>query len=305
MKKQGPPEPLSEAHYAKLKRKAGLPVEAAAAPESKKRRTAKQPPQKANAAAPKGKGNQAKANGAKAAPAQINAKKEGKRNPKAKVPEPAPESSDDDDMEDLDDDEFSDLDGDEEGGATLGDDFLGSDDSVFDSDQEQDEQQERNKHMFSDDEDDDDGEEALTAANIEGLSRKIEQQAAEEAEDAQAELEEMGLQTNIDEDGPNVLGDEDGKPGASLLAPDLQMLRSRMTDTIRILDDFSKLSEPGRSRADYTAQLIQDICAYYGYSPYLAEKLFNLFPPREAFAFFEANESARYAILFLWWTARP
>ena len=28
----------------------------------------------------------------------------------------------------------------------------------------------------------------------------------------------------------------------------------------------------------------------YGYNEFLAEKLMNLFPPREAFAFFEANE---------------
>jgi ribosomal RNA methyltransferase Nop2 len=63
------------------------------------------------------------------------------------------------------------------------------------------------------------------------------------------------------------------------------------------LDEFSKLAEEGRSRAEYTAQLIKDICAYYGYSQYLAEKLFNLFPPKEAFAFFEANETQRPVVI--------
>ncbi|CRK26290.1 hypothetical protein BN1708_018225, partial [Verticillium longisporum] len=42
-KKQGPPEPLSEAHFAKLKRKAGLPVdEPTEAPQNKRRRASKQ-----------------------------------------------------------------------------------------------------------------------------------------------------------------------------------------------------------------------------------------------------------------------
>ena len=81
------------------------------------------------------------------------------------------------------------------------------------------------------------------------------------------------------------------------LAPDLQLLRSRITDTVRVLDDFSKLSEKGRSRADYTSQLKKDICLYYGYSSYLADKLFNLFSPREAFDFFEANETARPVVI--------
>src|SRR6478735_5274308 len=40
MKKQGPPQPLSEEHFAKLKRKAGLPVDPVVeAPEKKKRKT--------------------------------------------------------------------------------------------------------------------------------------------------------------------------------------------------------------------------------------------------------------------------
>ena len=70
-----------------------------------------------------------------------------------------------------------------------------------------------------------------------------------------------------------------------------------MNDTIRVLEKFSDLSEEGLSRTDYTSQLIKDICLYYGYSPYLAEKLFNLFSPSEAFAFFEANETARPVVI--------
>lgn len=32
-----------------------------------------------------------------------------------------------------------------------------------------------------------------------------------------------------------------------------------------------------RSRSDLVAQLIGDVCQYHGYTPYLAEKLFDLF----------------------------
>lgn len=167
------------------------------------------------------------------------------------------------------------------------DEFMESGSSVYDSDP-----QEKNA-MFSEDEDSD-GEERLTAANMEGLSRKLD--VEQEEEDADAAAEEAALQTNIDGDRPNVLDDGDEIP-QSRLAPDLQLLRTRITDTIRVLNNFSSLSDKGYSRADYTAQLLRDICLYYGYSPYLAEKLFNLFTPNEAFAFFEANESARPVVI--------
>ncbi|KAI1655845.1 NOL1/NOP2/sun family putative RNA met [Daldinia decipiens] len=304
MKKQGPPEPLSEEHFAKLKRKAGLPVDDVPtdAPNKKKRKTATESALKSNGAgakkaAPKANG---KSNGVKAAPAP---KQNGKNNrSKAKKPTPVLES--DEELSDglgdglsgsePDGDEFSGLEDDEMGG--LGDDFIGSDDSVFDSDAED---QKGRKAMFSEDEDDSDAEEKLTAANIVGLSNKLDRQRAQEEAEAQAELEEAALQTNIER--PHVIDDEEEDDLAlktkALLAPDLQLLRTRITDTIRVLDDFANASEEGRSRAEYTTQLLKDICAYYGYSEYLAEKLMNLFPPREAFAFFEANETARPVVI--------
>ena len=179
-----------------------------------------------------------------------------------------------------------------EDGEHLKDEFPDSGSSVYDSDPQ------HERARFSEDDDESDAEERLTAANIEGLSRRLDEEQEEEAAEAQLELEEAALQTNIDGDRPKVLEDDDDEEGAvSRLAPDLQLLRSRITDAVRVLDDFTKLAEEGRSRAEYTAQLLKDICLYYGYSLYLAEKLFNLFPPREAFAFFEANESARPVVL--------
>ncbi|KAM5351955.1 hypothetical protein ACJ41O_004678 [Fusarium nematophilum] len=303
MKKQGPPQPLSEEHFAKLKRKAGLPVDPVVeAPEKKKRKTSKAVEPKSNGVSTaKNKATSKKANEVKPVKAAAPAPKaNGKAKKNKKSPAPAVEDLSDDemgdefDLEDLEDGD-SDL-----GGAGLKDDFLGSDDSsVFDSEEEGGGQA---KAMFSEDEDESDAEEKLTAANIVGLSRKLDAQLAEDAAEAEAEMAEDALQTNIHGDKPHILEDDDeddelAAKTSALLAPDLQLLRTRITENIRVLDDFANLSEEGRSRAEYTSQLIRDICAYYGYSEYLAEKLFNLFTPREAFAFFEANESARPVVI--------
>ncbi|KAH8836887.1 rRNA (cytosine-C5-)-methyltransferase nop2 [Pyricularia oryzae] len=310
MKKQGMPEALSEEHFANLKRKKGLPVDdapAADAPTSKKRRTSKKGEQSPKTPA-KGKINAKNAgstpaakkpNGAKvASPASTKtAKKSGKSKSKAAL------DSDDDPLDDEDDEVESlgdlDLEDDELGGAKLRDDFLDDDDdSVFDSDEEAEKKQ---KFVFSEDEDDDsDREERLTAANIEGLSRVLDKQLEDEAAENEEEMREDALQTNIADDKPHVLESDDDEvmPKAkALLAPDLQMLRTRITDTVRVLEDFANLSEEGRSRAEYSNQLLKDICAYYGYSEYLAQKLMDLFPAREAFAFFEANETPRPVVI--------
>jgi ribosomal RNA methyltransferase Nop2 len=307
MKKQGAPEPLDEAHFTNLKRKAGMSVSESRAESlqyasTKKRRT--------SGGEGKKNGKQTKKTSAKengkpkggftnsmALPSQKSAMKKSK--PAAiPLPESDSELEGDEDAAELMDDEFNDLSGseDEAGGLGEGDDFLESGSEVYDSDDDH-----AHKAMFSEDEDESDAEEKLTAANIAGLSRKLDMQLAEEEAEAQAELEEAAMQTNIAGDRPHILEDSDdegtGVKTNALLAPDLQLLRTRINDTVRVLDDFSNLAEEGRSRAEYTAQLIKDICAYYGYSEYLAEKLFNLFPPKEAFAFFEANETARPVVI--------
>lgn len=296
-RKQGAPEPLSEAHFARLKRKAGLPADRPAeAPEKKRRRTAKGA--EAKSAPVKTPAKQAK--GGKAVADKKPQPKANGRS-KAKVVKkvlPEPEDSSDEELGDEFDLENADSsDGD---APALGADFIGSDSgsdsSVFDSDQE-----DERKHTFSEDEDESDAEEKLTAANIAGLTSKLDRQLAEQAAANEAELAESALQTNIAGDRPHILDDDDDDGLASktdaLLAPDLQLLRTRISENIRALDDFSNLAEEGRSRSEYTAQLIKDICAYYGYSEYLAEKLYNLFTPREAYAFFEANESARPVVI--------
>jgi ribosomal RNA methyltransferase Nop2 len=205
-------------------------------------------------------------------------------------------------QEDLDDlvssEEDEDVDDDDE----FDDDLVDSDGDVVDSDADR-----RGggggggggkgkKMMWSDDEGDSDGEEQLTAANIAGLSRKLDEQQAQEDAEAEAELRDDAMQTNIAND--LIDGDDDDDQQAKeQLAPDLQLLRTRITEVVRVLTSFKDLAEPSKSRADYTSSLLKDICTYYGYSPFLAEKLFNLFPAQEALAFFDANETPRPMVI--------
>jgi len=171
------------------------------------------------------------------------------------------------------------LDSDEDDELPEDDDFVDSDDPDV------------QRAMWSEDEDASDAEEMLTAANIAGLSQKLDDQAAQEAEENEAELQDEALQTNIS-------AEIEGEGGRKAnLAPDLQLLRTRITEITRVLTNFKELAEPDKSRTEYINQLLDDICIYYGYSPFLAQKLWELFPPQEALAFFDANESPRPLVI--------
>ncbi|KAJ5688852.1 25S rRNA (cytosine(2870)-C(5))-methyltransferase [Penicillium macrosclerotiorum] len=265
MKKQGPPAPLDESKITILKKRKAAEAESApkaVAAKKRRRSDADEEVVTKKDVSKKKKSNGATANG-------------------------------DEDMEELED-EFEDLDGVSDGSLDSQDlerlsDLEGDDDSVLDSDEEG----HAREAMFSDDEDLSDAEEKLTAANIEGLSRKLDAARQLEEEEAEAELQDAAMQTNIAGDQPDVFADQTQQG----LAPDLQLLRQRITDTIRILGDLKSLGQPDKSRAEYIDLLLNDICTYYGYTRFLAEKLFNLFTPMEAFAFFEANETPRPVVI--------
>ena len=296
MKKQGPPAPLDESKLTSLKKR--RVTEAEEGIKSKKRKTNENQilptfattseKKTANSGLKrKTKGNFANVKTSGTDRVQISTK--------PIIPAALSDLSSDNDAAellegtDLDDDGV--VDGLEDGILKNGkaqDEFLDSGSSVYDSDIQQ------QTARFSDDEDDSDADEKLTAANIEGLSRKLESAQEKEAQQAAEELQDATLQTNIAAE-KDELGDT--QAGTSQLAPDLQLLRTRITDTIRILDNFSTLRDPSRSRSSYTSQLLDDICIYYGYSPFLAEKLFSLFTPSEAFAFFESNETPRPLVI--------
>jgi 25S rRNA (cytosine2870-C5)-methyltransferase len=296
MKKQGPPATLEELGIDVKKRK----KQAQNGPPKKKRRMSDDDEvPELQEASPK---KLVKQDRAARQEREINERKRIEKKRKQKlvnedaqitIPPPMVEDDEEPEAEEIELDEAGFLDDDDEEAdeidlKKLAEEDSGSEQSVFDSDQDTGPQR-----MFSEDEDESDAEAKLTAANIEGLSRKLDQEQMEVDADAQQELEEAAIQTNIAADS-ELLDTAHADAG---LAPDLHLIRSRMTETIRILGNFSSLAEPGKSRSAYTDQLIRDICLYYGYNEFLANKLFALFSPSEAFAFFEANETPRPVVL--------
>ncbi|TFK76544.1 NOL1/NOP2/sun family putative RNA met [Pluteus cervinus] len=163
----------------------------------------------------------------------------------------------------------------------------------------------------SDDSNSDDGSDdsdgPITMANMEARSRALDAKAFEEAEAdlAEAQEQDAGDDENLDMDGEeDQNGDAEAEPFRLLTkeeleeeaangGPDVHLVQRRIRECIRILGKFKKLAEKGRSRSEYISQLLADIVSYYGYNAFLAEKLFQLFPPAEAVEFFEANEVPR------------
>ena len=320
MKKQGPPAPLDESKITvlKKKRKAGAEV-TKAEPEikpvaGKKRRKRDSAEHYGDGERYKEEGDVSETNG------RTNGKVNGEATPKQgkKKEQIQPQKVelvvsdfDDDDVEEDDEEAWSDIsdpsrvegDGfDELGDIQLEDENADENEDEVDGDQgeidsilDSDEDDHPHQAMFSDDEGDSDAEERITAANIEGLSNRLDLQQRNEQAEAERELQDSTLQTNISGARPDVFAA--AATGENELAPDLQLLRTRITDTIRILGDFRTLGQPNKSRTDYVDLLIKDICIYYGYTPFMAEKLFSLFTPMEAFAFFEANETARPVVI--------
>ncbi|CAH2350434.1 25S rRNA (cytosine(2870)-C(5))-methyltransferase [[Candida] railenensis] len=157
------------------------------------------------------------------------------------------------------------------------------DEEFYDSDEEA-----RVKPMFSDDDEDESDLENLNAENMEAFSKQLDEEDELEAEEAEQELLEGAVQPRA-----KVLPTEEEEEAAEVGPKDVTMVRTRMIEIIKVLENFKELAEDGKSRADYTNRLLKDICEYFGYSEFLAEKLFNLFAPAEAMEFFEANEIAR------------
>lgn len=148
-------------------------------------------------------------------------------------------------------------------------------------------------------EDDDEVDEDNDEVNLEGDSDLgIEEdddvdeddEGADDLDDEDGELDDEldGDEEGTEEDEDLVLPTLDGGEGPSA---DLQSVQMRIQEIVNILNNFQ--NQGGRNRSEYTEQLLDDICTYYGYNRFLAEKFFELFTPTEALAFFEANETPR------------
>lgn len=172
---------------------------------------------------------------------------------------------------------------DDEEEEDLNDEFDVDNDEFVDSDEEA-----RVQPMFSDDDEDDEDLEGLNAANMEAYSKQLDEEDELEAEEAELELVQGAPQPRA-----KVLPTEEEEEMLAGKPADVTTIRTRMIEIVKVLENFKELAEEGKSRSDYTSRLLKDICEYFGYFEFLAEKLFNLFSPTEAMEFFEANEVAR------------
>ncbi|SCV05439.1 LANO_0H07514g1_1 [Lachancea nothofagi CBS 11611] len=179
------------------------------------------------------------------------------------------------------------FDDEEEGSEDIDEDLQDEFDLEQEYEGEDDDEEQGERPIFSDDEDADVDE--LNAANMEALSVKLDQEQALEEEEAEAEIADAAqLQPRA-----QVLPTPEEEEALADQPVNLTSVRTRMIEIVKVLENFKILGAEGRSRSEYVDRLIKDICEYFGYSPFLADKLFNLFSPTEALEFFEANEVAR------------
>ncbi|POY72505.1 hypothetical protein BMF94_4331 [Rhodotorula taiwanensis] len=132
--------------------------------------------------------------------------------------------------------------------------------------------------------DDDDEEEAPLPAGLD--MRRLEPDAIEGQVDATME-ELEGAKSDDDEDSD----DENLQQGQ---LEDLRAIEKRMRTAARVLSHWKQLGPAtGLSRSEVVEQLLADICQYHGYTPFLAEKLFEIFSVEEALEFFTASDTPR------------
>ncbi|KAJ3175480.1 rRNA (cytosine-C5-)-methyltransferase nop2 [Geranomyces variabilis] len=192
--------------------------------------------------------------------------------------------ADDVDSEDADMWDAAELDSDDNDGM-LDDEF---DDLAEDSGAESEAGKAMKMEFGSDSEDGEEGDEM----EVERQARELDEQAEEDAQMAEEEM-----QTNIAQRERFTLPSGQEVDREAQLTEDVSLVQTRIQEIMRVLNNFTELREPERSRSEYVEQLIKDLANYYGYNEYLLEKLFHLFPAAEAIEFFEANEVPRPIVI--------
>lgn len=169
-----------------------------------------------------------------------------------------------------------------------------------DEDEDEEEDEEDAEDVDGEEEDDEDAEQVL-GDEFDLGDEDLEGEEGDEVELDSDDIDQGDSDADEDEDE-----DDDEAGGAEFMLPtleereaeksrgaDLQLVHMRIQEIVTVLSNFKKLAVDGRSRSEYVEQLLADICTYYGYNAFLAEKLFELFTPAEAIEFFEANETPR------------
>ncbi len=150
---------------------------------------------------------------------------------------------------------------------------------------EESEESEADDDVSSDDSVEDEDENLLP---IEKQSKKLEKEQKREQKDSHKELK-----LNFENRETFVLPSGQELEIEANQPPDLQILQSRISDVMAVLQDFSKRREPGRSREEYLDCLRKDLCSYYNYNEYMMDKFLQIFPLSDITEVLEANEVQR------------
>lgn len=110
----------------------------------------------------------------------------------------------------------------------------------------------------------------MTSGDEEGMDGEL-ALASEDLED-EDDLLEGG--SDDDDMALNLAMEDGGHRGL----PDIQVVQMRIASATRALSDWRiHGKKTGKSRSEVFDQFIEDICSYYGYNKFLAEKLVDLF----------------------------
>lgn len=108
----------------------------------------------------------------------------------------------------------------------------------------------------------------------------------EEGEEVMEEVEVPEIPA--EEEQAMALNTQDVLEGA-----DLQLMRVKILEILRVQADFKTRRETEKPRYEYMDELKELFCRFYGYSNDVIEVFTNLFSPHECHSFLEANEDQR------------